>query len=72
MKRASSLAKNKTALLCYGRGIGLSGNVPEAKQVFNNLSFAEPTTDDIYSKRLDENISSLIFLLSRQFSSAHA
>jgi tetratricopeptide (TPR) repeat protein len=30
-------AKNKTALLCYGRGIGLSGNVPEAKQVFNNL-----------------------------------
>jgi tetratricopeptide (TPR) repeat protein len=30
-------AKNKTALLCYGRGIGLSGNVPEAKQVFNKL-----------------------------------
>ncbi len=30
-------AKNKTALLCYGRGIGLSGNVPEAKQVFDDL-----------------------------------
>ena len=30
-------AKNKTALLCYGRGIGLSGNVPEAQLVFNNL-----------------------------------
>lgn len=28
---------NKTALLCYGRGIGLSGNVPEAKRVFNKL-----------------------------------
>lgn len=28
---------NKTALLCYGRGIGLSGNVPEAQQVFNKL-----------------------------------
>jgi tetratricopeptide (TPR) repeat protein len=28
---------NRTALLCYGRGIGLSGNVPEAKKVFNKL-----------------------------------
>lgn len=28
---------HKTALLCYGRGIGLSGNVPEAKAVFTQL-----------------------------------
>jgi tetratricopeptide (TPR) repeat protein len=28
---------NRTALLCYGRGIGLSGNVTEAKQVFDRL-----------------------------------
>lgn len=34
---ATKDAKNKTALLCYGRGIGLSGNVPEAMLVFNNL-----------------------------------
>jgi len=28
---------NRTALLCYGRGIGLSGNIPEAKLVFEKL-----------------------------------
>ncbi|MFD2574388.1 tetratricopeptide repeat protein [Spirosoma soli] len=28
---------NRTALLCYGRGIGLSGNVPEAQRVFQKL-----------------------------------
>ncbi len=28
---------NKTALLCYGRGIGLSGDVPEAQRTFAKL-----------------------------------
>ncbi|WP_153796738.1 tetratricopeptide repeat protein [Foetidibacter luteolus] len=28
---------NRTALLCYGRAIGLSGQVPQAKKVFENL-----------------------------------
>ena len=40
-------AKNKTALLCYGRGIGLSGNVPEAKQVFSNLLERFPSDFEI-------------------------
>lgn len=30
-------ATHKTALLCYGRGTGLSGNVTEAKEVFAKL-----------------------------------
>lgn len=33
---------NKTALICYGRAIGLSGNVPEAKTVFKRLANKYP------------------------------
>ncbi|MFT5886358.1 MAG: tetratricopeptide (TPR) repeat protein [Arcticibacterium sp.] len=33
---------NQTALLCYGRGTGLSGNTDEAKEVFANLQKLKP------------------------------
>jgi tetratricopeptide (TPR) repeat protein len=33
---------NQTALLCYGRGTGLSGNTDEAKEVFAQLQVLKP------------------------------
>ncbi|SOE21725.1 Tetratricopeptide repeat-containing protein [Spirosomataceae bacterium TFI 002] len=33
---------NQTAMLCYGRGIGLSGNTDEAKKVFKKLQELKP------------------------------
>ncbi|MBE7170609.1 MAG: tetratricopeptide repeat protein [Williamsia sp.] len=30
-------SQNRTALLCYGRAAGLSGHIPEAKDIFNKL-----------------------------------
>lgn len=33
---------NKTALICYGRAAGLSGNIPEAKRIFSKLSDRYP------------------------------
>jgi tetratricopeptide (TPR) repeat protein len=33
---------NQTAMLCYGRGIGLSGNTEEAKKVFKKLQELKP------------------------------
>ena len=38
---------NKTALLCYGRGVGLSGNVKESKQVFAKLLTKYPNDFEI-------------------------
>lgn len=34
--------ENKTAKLCYGRAVGLSGNPERAKQIFNELLEIEP------------------------------
>ncbi len=33
---------NQTAMLCYGRGVGLSGNTDEAKKVFSHLQELKP------------------------------
>ena len=45
--RTTADSSNRTALLCYGRGIGLSGNVPEAQQVFKRLQGRFPTDFEI-------------------------
>lgn len=38
---------NQTAMLCYGRGIGLSGNTDEAKKVFKKLQDLKPNDFEV-------------------------
>ncbi len=38
---------NQTALICYGRATGLSGNVPEAQSVFNKLLKVKPGSEEV-------------------------
>lgn len=38
---------NRTALLCYGRGIGLSGDIAEAQRVFDTLANRYPNNYEI-------------------------
>ena len=39
--------ENQTALICYGRATGLSGNVAEAQEVFNKLLVMKPGSEEV-------------------------
>lgn len=66
---------NRTALLCYGRATGLSGNVPEARQIFAGLEQQYPEDFEIglnvaeacmWAKEYDAGRQKYARLVSRQ------
>lgn len=57
---------NRTALLCYGRGIGLSGDIPEAQRVFDNLLVHYPGDFEISLNAAES------FMWSKDYKSAKA